>query len=203
MKKINIAGVLVEGANWVLHPIANYKELQEYRKDYETEIKSFNNEKEKMQVKIHVLKNQNYELEQKYAKKKSELIETEKTLHEYTSAFPGELHDYLDMQVKLEEWEQQGMLKDEEVGNMKIVIRNLKQNVYYKNKVIDELRETKKELMYQINELEKNLEDARNQVVALAKKVEFYEKQAKKTPKEKVDYLMKRSKKNENSKRDV
>lgn len=37
----------------------------------------------------------------------------------------------------------------------------------------------------------------------LAKKVEFYEKKAKKTPKEKVDYLMKRGKKNENSKRDV
>jgi len=197
MKKISILGVLVESANWILHPVANYKELQEYRRSYERQVLDFRDLGEKLKEKLETEKTLRDKIEKKYVKTLNELGETERTLHEYTSAFPGNLHDYLDMQVKLKEWEKQGTLKDEEISNMKIVIRNLKQNVYYKNKVIDELRETKKELRYQIDQLERQLNDARNQVVALAKKVEFYEKQAKKTPKEKVDYLMKRGKKNE------
>ena len=195
MKKISIVGVLVEGANWVLHPIANYKELQGYRKDYEKEIVSVRKEREILKFRLDAEKVEYYKLEDKYAKKKSELIETEKALHEYTSAFPGDLHNYLDMQVKLEEWEKQGTLKDEEIRSMKTTIRSLEQKVIYRNNVITGLRNTKIELKYQIGQLEEQLNEARNQVVALAKKVEFYEKQAKKTPKEKVDYLMKRGKK--------
>lgn len=195
MKKINIVGVLAEVKDWLFHPIANYRELQDYRNDYEKEILNFQDIKDKLEEKIRIEKNKHNDLQKKYKNVLTELGQTEKKLNEYTTAFPGDLHNYLDMQVKLEEWEKQGTLNDKEIRDMKAMIRTLEQKVIYRNNVIDTLRKTRKELKEQIEQLKTQLSDARNEVIALAKKVEFYEKQNKKTPKEKVDYLMKRSKK--------
>lgn len=195
MKKISIVGVLVESANWVLHPLANYKELQDYRKDYEREVLNFQKNEDLLNEKIQIEKNKYAKLEQKYIDNRNKLIEVERTLNEYTTAFPNDLHNYLDMQVKLDEWEKQGTLKEEEIRGMKATIRTLEQKVIYKNNVITGLRDAKRDLREEIKNLEEQLANARNEVLVLAKKVEFYEKQAKKTPKEKVDYLMKRGKK--------
>ena len=195
MKKISIVGVLVEGANWVLHPLANYKELQDYRRDYDKEVHKFREEKEKFEKKHEQQKKKYAELQEKYTKLRTILVDNEKKLQEYATAFPGDLHNYLDMQAKFEDIVKKNYLQDDEIRGMKSTIRTLEQKLIYRNNVITGLRNAKTELKYQIDQLEIQLNDARNQVVLLAKKVEFYEKQAKKTPKEKVDYLMKRGKK--------
>ena len=177
MKKISILGVLVESANWILHPVANYKELQEYRQDYDKEIVKFKNTRETLKEKIQIEKNKYNNLEQKYLKKKNKIVELEKALKTRENDI---------------------VLKKEEIQKMKITIRNLKQNLYYKNNVVEKLKASKKELFCDVNELDKERSNAVMKCLEFAKKVEFYEKQAKKTPKEKVDYLMGRNKKNEN-----
>ena len=197
MKKISIVGVLVEGANWVLHPIRNYKELKEYREDYEKEVFSFQEQLKGLKSLVNFQEKKCEALREKHGKTKNKMIEIENKLHEYTSAFPGDLHDYLDMQVKLEEWEKQGTLKDQEIRNMKATIRSLEQKVIYRNRVIDDLKSKKQKMMQEIIDLEKERGDAVMKCLELAKKVDFYEKQTKKSPKEKVDYLIKRGKKNE------
>ena len=195
MKKISIVGVLVEGANWILHPLANYKELQDYRKDYDKEVLGFRNTVEDLKEKIEIEKSKYDTLEKQYVKYGARLSKTERALSEYTKAFPGDLHNYLDMQSKLEDLEKENNLQDDEIRGMKATIRTLEQKVIYRNNVITGLRNDKRDLREEIKNLEEQLANARNEVLALAKKVEFYEKQAKKTPKEKVDYLMKRGKK--------
>ena len=197
MKKINVVGALVESANWILHPLANYKELQEYRRNYDKEVVSIQKERERLKFRLDAEKVEYYKLEEKYAKTKNELDKTQWTLHEYTSAFPGELHDYLDMQAKFEDLEKENNLQDDEIRGMKATIRTLEQKVIYRNTVITGLRNAKRDLRVEIKDLEEQLVKARNEVLALAKRVEFYEKRAKKTPKEKVDYLLKRGRKNE------
>jgi chromosome segregation ATPase len=163
----------------------------------------FEKAKQELREKIQIEKNKYNNLEQKYLKTKNDFAETERKLHEYTSAFPGDLHNYLDIQVKFEDLEKENNLQDEEIRGMKATIRSLEQKLIYRNNVITGLRNAKRDLRVEIKDLEEQLAKARNEVLTLAKKVEFYEKQAKKTPKEKVDYLMKRGKKNENSKRNV
>jgi chromosome segregation ATPase len=197
MKKISIVGVLVEGANWILHPLANYKELQDYRRDYDKEVLGFRNTVEDLKEKIEVEKNKYNTLEKQYVEYRTKLSETERALSEYTKAFPGDLHNYLDMQAKFEDLEKENNLQDDEIRGMKATIRTLEQKVIYRNNVITGLRNAKRDLREEIKDLEEQLAKARNEVLTLAKKVEFYEKQAKKTPKEKVDYLMGRNKKNE------
>jgi chromosome segregation ATPase len=197
MKKISIVGVLVEGANWVLHPLANYKELQDYRKDYDKEVLGFRNTVENLKEKIEIEKSKYDTLEKQYVKYRARLSETERALSEYTKAFPSDLHNYLDMQSKFEDLEKENNLQDDEIRGMKATIRTLEQKVIYRNNVITGLRNDKRDLREEIKSLKEQLAKARNEVLTLAKKVEFYEKQAKKTPKEKVDYLMKRGKKNE------
>lgn len=78
MKKISIVGVLVTAADWILHPVAYYKELQEYRKDFDKEVLNFAQTEDKLRVKIHILTNEKYELERKYAKLKKQLEEMKK-----------------------------------------------------------------------------------------------------------------------------
>ena len=72
MKKISIVGVLVEGANWILHPVANYKELQEYREDYDKEVLDFHKQIERAYMKIGKLAKrvQFYEKREKKRSKK-------------------------------------------------------------------------------------------------------------------------------------
>lgn len=167
MKKISIVGVLVESANWVLHPLANYKELQEYRMNYDKEILGFHKHVEKMKNKIE---------------------KKEQDLCKISAKYDG-------IRTKLSELEIEKYDLKNENRDMKTSIRSFENKLVYRNRVIDTLRKEKQEFKCQIQELEKMLDEARNEVVILAKKVEFCEKQAKKTPKEKVDYLMKRGKK--------
>ena len=167
MKKINIVGVLVESANWILHPVANYKELQEYREDYEREVSDFHKRLERMNGKMEE-KEQN--LCKIYAK-------------------------YDDIRARLSKIEFENETLKKEIQNTKSSIKPLKSKLAYRDRTANSLKEEKRELKYQIQKLEEMLDGARNQVVVLAKKLEFYEKQTKKTPKEKVDYLMKRGKK--------
>ena len=170
MKKISIVGVLVESADWILHPIKNYKELQQYREDYEKEVVGVGKQIGILEFRLQAHKVEYYKLEDKYEKTKNNLADCKK----------------------------EAIIKDKQISEMKATIRSLEQKVIYRNNVINTLRKTKIELKYQIGQLERMLDEARNEIIALAKKVEFYEKQNKKTPREKIDYtLMKRSKKSD------
>lgn len=175
MKKISIVGVLVESANWILHPLANYKELQEYRRDYEREILDFHKQNEKLKQKFN---------------------ENKQSLGKISAK-------YNDARTKLSEVEENKVELKQEIRVMKATVRSLEQKVIYRDNVIQKLRGKQRKMFEEIKELDKERSDAVMKCLELAKKVDFYEKQAKKTPKEKVDYLMKRGKKNENSKRDV
>lgn len=171
MKKISIVGVLVTAADWILHPVANYKELQEYREDYDKEVLDFHKQLERLNGKIEEKEQNLCKISAKYDRVRTKLSEAEENKDELKK----------------------------KVRDMKATIRSLEQKVIYRNNVIQKNRNTNTELKYQIGQLEEQLNDARNQVVALAKKVEFYEKQNKKSAKEKIDYLMGRSKKIENN----
>jgi hypothetical protein len=72
MKKINVVGALVEVGDWLFHPIANYKELKEYREDYEREVLDFHKRIERAYAKIGKLAKrvQFYEKREKKRSKK-------------------------------------------------------------------------------------------------------------------------------------
>lgn len=170
MKKISIVGVLVESADWILHPIAYYKELQEYREDYDKEVLDFHKQLERLNGKLE---------------------EKEQNLGKISAKYDS-------IRTKLSEVEESKNELKQEIRNMKSTVRSLEQKLIYRNRVIESLRGKQKKMLEQINELDKERSEAIMKCLELAKKVEFYEKQAKKTPKEKVDYLMGRNKKNEN-----
>ena len=168
MKKISIVGVLVEGANWILHPLANYRELQGYRQDYEKEVLAFRKQVEK-------LKRKNEEKEQSLCKIFAK---------------------YDNIRTKLSEVEENKVELKQEIRNMKATVRSLEQKLIYRNRVIESLRRKQKKASEELVELDKERGEAIMKCLELAKKVDYYEKQAKKTPREKIDYtLMKRSKK--------
>ena len=175
MKKISIVGVLVRSADWILHPIAYYKELQEYREDYNKEVLDFHKQLERLNGKLE---------------------EKEQSLSKISAKYDS-------IHTKLSEVEESKNELKQEIRNMKPIVRSLEQKLIYRNRVIESLRDKQKKILEQINELDKERSEAIMKCLELAKKVDFYEKQNKKSAKEKIDYnlmankTVKRSKKNE------
>lgn len=102
---------------------------------------------------------------------------------------------YDNVRTKLSEVEESKAELKQEIRDMKATIRSLEQKLIYRNRVVESLRGKQRKMIEKINELDKERGEAIMKCLELAKKIDFYEKQAKKTPKEKVDYLMKRGKK--------
>lgn len=176
MKKYSYVGALVDLSDWILHPVANYKELHDYRNTIDIIQKDYEERKENFKKKLAEEKKKNENLKSFYNNIKEKMAEKDKVLSECNT--------------KIVDLERDDNLKNNILIEIKAVIRTLEQKISYRDRVIETLRKTRSEQKTLIKQLEEQIGDARNQVLELAKKVEFYEKQAKKTPKEKVDYLM-------------
>lgn len=176
MKKINIVGVLVETCNWVLHPIANYKELKEYREDYEKEVLGFRKERERLEKKCKD-KDKTYQEEVKDLEDKIAFLEEQKkTIYTFKNK-------------QEEEFKEQLQKKQKTINKLRGQFGGTKKE---KNCLIKE-NET---LKSQLDIARKSLIESNKKILEQNNKINVL---SKKTPREKIDYtLMKRSKKNEN-----
>lgn len=188
------------------HFIENYKESLEFD---EKELQ-FRKEKENLEKVIDKKDDDINKLKEEKIKTQNKLIEKERILREYTSVFPDDLHKYLNMQVEYEELKKQIKLTLEEKDNFEKIIKKLEYDLKNKNEDIIKLKLEVSELNKQVKELNKQLDNARKRLVESDNKNKFLEsKLPKKTLEEIVAYtfsqkeVLKRSKKNENSKRDV
>lgn len=198
MKKIinTCKGVLVRTADF-MHIFSNYKELKEYRDDYDKKVVEFNHIEDEFKNRLTQEQLKYNNLSSKYIDKKNKLSVVEQELNESNLKYQEELHEFMDLSFKFDELKEQGVIKDKEIHNFENLIRRLEKKVEFRDIRINELRDIVKDLRKEEIKLRNELKKSKDVIKFLKSKL------PKKTLEEIKAYeysykeVLKRSKKND------